>query len=296
MLQMTDTVEVVETTKETAAMRKTRDWLDRQIERSKKGEFTDIYTLTPELAKCLLERNPINRPINKANSAELAQDITAGRFLFNGESVIVSNTGILCDGQHRCSIVVATGVAVRTVIVFGVAEEARYTIDTGRSKSVSNFLAMKGKPYSQVLGTVAGYLLDYRNRGKLHWGGPGRPSKATILKAVDETRGLEASCEFTYPAMKTTRSHAVLAFCHFVIARRASRHLADEYISAVVYGEHIGKGHPAYYVRNRLINMQRGVTANEKAELIFRGWNAFRLGSKMTACRLSNDQLPKLEG
>lgn len=271
-------------------------WLHERIIKSRKEPVAEVVTLVPGLAELLLERNPVNRPIAKKNAADLAADIANGRFEFNGESIVVSNTGVLLDGQHRCGQVIATGVPIQTVIVFGPKESARFTIDIGKTKTVGNFLAMKGRAYSNVLAGVASFHLQYRTLGKLGETGHERmPTKAEVLAIADEVKGIDQSVEFTVPAMKTVRNHAVLAFCHSVFWKKATREAADEFILRLIEGDGLRKGDPILYCRNRLIATGRGSLANARAELIFKCWNASRLGHGITHFKLTGGKLPKVE-
>lgn len=273
-------------------------WFHERVDASKKKPSAEVVTLTRVLAEILLDHNPINRPVSRLNSADLANDITSGRFLFNGESIVVSNTGTLLDGQHRCQQVVATGTPIETVIVFGPREAARFTIDTGKSKTVSNFLSMKGKLYTRELGAAASYILQWRARSIIGMGrldASQRPTKAEILSAAEEFKALEISVQFTSGARKTIKSHAILAFCHYVFWHRVSREAADAFILALIDGDGLRKGNPAHYCRNRLINMGREYDSHSRAELIFKCWNADRLGTQINHLKLSGGKLPKVE-
>lgn len=274
--------------------RRMRNWIAERIAQGAKKPFSEVVTLTPVLANLLLERNPKNRPLSKTGILELMQDVANGRFVFNGQPVIVSDTGILNDGQHRCQVVVQTGVSIETTIVFGPKEETRFTVDTGKSKTVSNFLAMKGRTYTHVLGAAVGYYLQWKRHGGIRHDGMTRPTKQEILTAADELKGIDTSVEFTVPSMKTVRSHAVLAFCHYAFWKRSGRAEADHFITRLIDGEGLRKGDPILYCRNRLIGMGRGPYAQNRAELIFKCWNAYRLGHGIDHCKL-NGKLPKLE-
>src|ERR1700720_140131 len=187
-----------------------RIWLEEKIIKGKKENgYSEIVTLTPVLAQLLLERNPINRPLSRRNKEELTQDFTSGRYVFNGESIIVSDTGVLNDGQHRCLTVLETGIAVRTAIVFGPKEDTRFTVDTGRSKSVTNFLHMKGRLYTSALGPAVNYIIQYRTKKKIAPTGYAIPSKQAILEGADELKGVDSSVEFAFAATKTVRSVSV---------------------------------------------------------------------------------------
>src|SRR5688572_2629864 len=67
-----------------------RAWLDDCIARGKKKKFSDIVTITPVLATLMMERNPINRPLNKRSTNEIKQDLANGKFVFNGQPIIIS--------------------------------------------------------------------------------------------------------------------------------------------------------------------------------------------------------------
>lgn len=279
-------------------LKRTSDWLDEQIAAGKKKSHSAVVTITPTLAQLLLDRNPLNRPISPRNAADLANDISSGRFEFNGESIVVSNTGILIDGQHRLQQVVGTGACIESVLVFGPKEAARFTIDIGKSKSVANFLQMKGRLYAGYLAAAVNFHLQWSQVGSVsaQTERSSLPTKAQILAACDELKGIDTSVETVIPAMKSCRSVAVLAFCHYVFWKRAGREAADFFMSKIVDGDGLKKGDPILYCRNRLIGMGRGVPAGERVELVFKCWNAHRQGHGIDShFRLTGGKLPKVE-
>lgn len=268
-------------------------WLS---ERVAGGKCAEVITLTPVLAQLLLDHNPVNRKIAKQNAADLRNDISEGRYEYNGESISVSKTLKLLNGQHRCMQVVATGISVETVIAFGAEDKARFTIDIGKPKSVSDFLGMKERLYSSILGAATNYHLQWRLAGAIvYGGGNNRPTKTMIVAAADELKGIDASVEFTVRSMKTVRAHAVLAFCHYVFWKRSSRESADHFIGKLIDGNDLRKGDPILYCRNRLQEMKRGITAGQRAELIFKCWNAHRRGTAVDHCKITGGKLPKVE-
>lgn len=98
--------------------------------------------LTPELAGWLLENNGGNRRISQAEVARIADDIREGRWQTNGDTIKVSISGRLVDGQHRCLGCIAAGVPVPTLIAFGVsdAKDVFATIDQQRQRSVRDII------------------------------------------------------------------------------------------------------------------------------------------------------------
>lgn len=281
--------------------RRMRVWLDGKIREGKKHPISEIVSMTPVLAQLLLDHNPINRPISESNSASLRNDIAGKRFLFNGESLVVSDTGNLLDGQHRCDTVIGTGIAIQTVIVFGVKEEARYTIDIGKPKTVPNFLSMDGHKDTNNLAAAVGYVLQYRKYQKLYTGSVLRPTKTEILDAFEQLRdkGIEKSILRVANASKSRLgSRSILAFCHFMFKGRAGVDDADGFIDKILSGEGLRKGDPILACRNRLIAMERGAPAHDRAEIVIKSWNAHRRNETLTSVRVSGakgSKLPKIE-
>lgn len=294
------TVELPKVSKaRTEERRRIEEWLKERYNAS--DPVAEIAMLTPVMAEVLLANNHNNRPLSRRNSLDLEADIANNRFVFNGESIVVSNTGKLLDGQHRCEQVIKTGRSIKTVLVFGVRESARFTIDTGKSKTAADFLGMKGRPYNKALAACAGYHIMWSAHGRIETSGGKntsiRPTKKQIVDIVDELPGIGESVEFTAPCIKTTRAHAILAFCHYVIWKKASREAADHFIGRIIDGVSLRAGSPILYVRNKLINAGRGALAGERVELIFRAWNLYR--NNMSVNNKSgiklNGKIPKVE-
>jgi hypothetical protein len=310
MLDATQSTENVNapvyTKSQTEERRRMTDWLNDRIAASKKKPSAEVVTLTPVLAALLVEpdRNAINRPLSIGNEASLLNDVAGGRFEFNGESIVVSNTGILLDGQHRCQMVIKSGVPVQTVIVFGPKESARFTIDIGRPKTAQNFLSMKGHQYTAVLAAAARLILIYRgndSRNIISGGSASqsllKPTKTEVVAAVEQLRGLGESVETVHAAPKSFGSKSTLAFAHYVITKRGGRDDADHFFLKMFSGAELKNGDPILYCAKRLSELQSGGGTsghNVRAELIFKCWNGHRRGESFTRLAL-NGRLPKVE-
>lgn len=268
-------------------------WLEAKIAG---GESVCIETLTPTLATLLLERNPINRKIVEGSLALLRSDITEKRFKFNGDSVRVSVLGRLLDGQHRCQSVIDTGIPIRTVFVFGLDEDARYTMDIGTPKQVSTFLQMKGRAQCVRLGAAAALVAQWELSNRLAKGGRGRPTKQQILAAEERHPDLIESLHFCgRPEAQLVATVVVLAFCHYAIWKRADRERADAFMDKLILGHGLRPGDPILTVRNRLQRNRTQQGAHERASLIFQAWNISRKGGSMSNAKVS-PELPKLVG
>jgi hypothetical protein len=241
-----------------------------------------VVTLTPVLASLLLQINSGNRQIGNFNAEQIKADILSGRFEFNGESIVISDSGTLLDGQHRCSAVVETRTAIPAVLVFGPKESSRFTIDIGRPKSAANFLKMKGYTDSSSLAAAIALVIQFNKTGTVPINFT-RATKTEIVTAADELRGIQHSIDAVQASTKKRLgSRSILAFCHFALKKRSSKDAADEFMAKLIEGDGLRKGEPIFHARKRLIEMDANARANSRVELIFRAWNAWRTGATVS--------------
>lgn len=273
------------------------DWLQERIDASVKEPVTEVVTLTPVLARILLERNEANRPVSKTNLERMQRDITEGRWVFNGEGLIVSKDGKLNDGQHRCLAVAEAGRSVRTVIVFGPERDSRLTLDQGVMRSVGHYLGMNGYTDSNNVASTANYVWQYKTHGRLSTAGSDRPTKAEAMLTVEHFATIPDSVRYvTRDKAGVIATKSLLAFAHWAIADRAGSFEADRFIDRLIKGTGLQDGDPLLYCRNRLIETRGdGTSIGARAELIFRTWNAHRKGEKVQRITVGGNKLPKLE-
>lgn len=270
-------------------------WLDDLVEKSKTKPSSVVVSLTPDMAEMLLGRNPNNRRVTDTTVENYAHEIAGGRWAFNGEPVIVSDTGELNDGQHRCLAVQRAGRAIDVVLIVGVKRDTCTTLDQGRTRTIGDYLAMEGNSYANVLGASAGYVWLFRNRGHIKSGGATRATKGEVLETVLDNPGLQRSVRLVQEkTADAAGGKSVLAFCHFILSER-SREDADHFILTMMSGAGLKVGDPILYVRNRLIQERGRIRNHEKAELIFRGWNSWRKRERVSRLAVTGDILPVLE-
>lgn len=290
------------TAEEAAAVERRRmeKWLQDRIDQSGNGAVVEVVTLTPVLAELLLERNERNRPFSEVNLDRVKRDITAGRWEFNGESMIVSRDGKLNNGQHRAKAVVETGRSIPVVMVFGPPRESRMTLDMGVTRTVGHFLSMHGYHDANALGATAGYIGQYLERNSLSTAGSLRPTKSQTLMVVEHYKDIPESIDFvTRNGSGALASKSMLAFCHWAIWHRypnAPREDVDEFFDKLLTGNELQKRDPILYCRNRLIETKaQWKQPTERAELIFRTWNAHRNNQRVDRIVVIGKELPKLE-
>lgn len=271
------------------------DWLEAQIAKSRNGVVSQIAEMTPALARVLLNRNDGNRKISDAIVTSYARDMVHGAWQFNGEPVIVSADGKLNDGQHRCEAVVRADVSIPALFVFGVERATRTTLDQGKIRTVGDFLSMGGHVNTNHLGAAANLAWQYLAHGQLSSGGSNRATKSEILSFVEVNPNIVTSVSFVQQkGADAVGGRPTLGFVHWALWQKAGRQKADGFINNLIDGADLNHRSPILYVRNRLINGRGRMRANDKAELIFKAWNAYRLNETPRHFETTGS-LPKLE-
>lgn len=105
---------------------------------------SDVERIDGKLADEYLKFNVHNRPLSEKKIMQLAADMEAGRWQFNGEAIKFSLDGSLLDGQHRLHAISLCGVPVEMLVVRGLPAESQSTMDQGLRRSASDQLNLAG--------------------------------------------------------------------------------------------------------------------------------------------------------
>ena len=256
-------------------------WLKAMVDKAKDGVFTQLVNITPELARCMLKRNPDNKKIRPKRVLELAREITEGRWAVNGETIVVSNTGELNDGQHRLSAIVHSNTPVNINVCFGPTRDSRFTTDTGSPKGVADFITMNKGQYGTSAAAAAKLLLAYE-RGLFAITGNLLQSKTEIFnfynQNADEINNAVVNTESKFLKNIGGRSAFVVAY---VLCARENPKRVIEFFELLKTGEGLKHGCPILQLRSHALELQRKRSRNwERLEAILRYWNSWVHGAQ----------------
>jgi hypothetical protein len=268
------------------------DWLTTSVERAKKepyGVWPTVADLTPALAGVLLGLNPENRVLVGNRLEQIKSDLMQGRWILNGESIIVSDEGTLNDGQHRAQAVVDTNVTAPAVFVFGPPRPTRLTVDQGTAKRPGDYVHMRGETDGGVRSSVSYMLMAMETV-------PMKPLHSTS-RYFSKGEMLEYSLEHrpeidmglsmvSHKAGKQAGSRSLLVFCAIMFSRRSDDPEAvQEFMRRLITGTELEEGSPILVARNKLANKKKtkGFTNDEKFEVITRAWNQWRQGRRSSS-------------
>ena len=134
------------------------------VNRYFKSSNTSVITITPEMAKELLEQNTNNRGISPANVQKIASDMLSDGFKLNGETIKIYDDGSLADGQHRLMACVLSGKPFQTYVIRGIKKDVLHTIDAGKTRNTVEALNMTGCGIKSLMVPGLNWYFNYGNK------------------------------------------------------------------------------------------------------------------------------------
>ena len=112
--------------------------------------YSEVVTVTPQLAAEWLKRNTDNRPLRKWHVEALAGAITRGEWVLSHQGVAFAEDGRLLDGQHRLAAIVKANTSVLMVVTRNVPEDAFKAIDQGVKRTLSDVFGVDARVIESV--------------------------------------------------------------------------------------------------------------------------------------------------
>jgi len=255
---------------------------------------SEILTITPEQAKRLLATNIDNNRAVSMKSVRFYSDMMKrGQWMTNnGESIKISNSGKLIDGQHRLYAVIHANIPISFYITYGVDEKSFTTIDTGYNRSTSNIFNIAGiKYYSRISAIVSGYLMmrkmdnKYYRKAQLT---PNYISKQDALniyfeneKIFDEIQVISNKYYLKLKILSASMVGSIMAY--LIIDVKHPKEVVFSFFYQLYEFEPC-KNNTIKILRNKLINDGLNgfkMSPKFKSMLITKAWNAYVNGEKL---------------
>jgi hypothetical protein len=271
-------------------------WFEQKIKQGETAPFAEVVTITPEIAKFLLGNNDDNRRVYENRAIEIAEDIAAGRWQINGETIIVAKDGQLNNGQHRLNAIVIADAPIQTLVFFGAERDSRLTVDMGKSRTVGDFLGMDGVKNCNQAAAISKLLLAW-SRGIYGCGKSGYGTKQELRENyyANENDIVEAilavgHLKFSHKVGKTSVVTA------YVILHRVNPEAAKEFFYKLTEGLNLRRGDAILQARSHAMEFaSQRLREWEKLELFLKYWNSWRAGRSMSRNHSLARSWPKLE-
>ncbi len=246
------------------------------------GTFNGMKTMTIDAAAAqrLLSTNTGNRNVSQRRVSQLAAQMRDGHFENTGEAIIVSDEGILNNGQHRLLAVIDADASIDMDVRFGIPRRVFVKTDTGAARGPADVLSIRGVQNGSQISTALRLLLAYEHGLPEHL--RDHVTNDEISRAFDRWPDIvEAAAKIqVYRFLPQIRSTPLYATAF--LAMRAPRSSGlDNWLHVLATGLEAQKEHPAYQLRERLLrNVGAELGTRERQLLRFalmiKSWNLFR--------------------
>jgi len=257
-------------------------------------------TINPKKAKVYLEANTNNRRIREKTVEFYSRIMKDGKWKLNGNTIVISNAGVILDGQHRLEACVRSGADFRTVVVRGPEDEVFGTIDQGVMRTGGDIVGREGYTNANRKAAASRVLLamldaDGGVEGFKPNLGLKRPHVEILDFVVEHDVLLSEACEAIRidegPSICKPAAVFVALYAFFGLKNRTQ---AQAFFTQVTGGEDLSKTDPAYKLRKTLIGaLSVSGVRRKKTWLLaitIKAWNAFLRGGTVGQLKFSESE------
>lgn len=257
-----------------------------------------VESLLPGEAKQLLEKSEkaaggeavLNRKVRPSLVKRLAHDLTEGRWVFNGQTIVIDQRGFILDGQHRLHACVQAGIPLFTMTVRGLDPQIMTTLDSGESRSKRDVLGMAGMVEANILAGAITLVKAYRDGTIATTHRHRTPVSNTEILELAEGPYLPVVGSVAWVSEITRRQPRIMtkteaAALHAILQDAAPAHVVGRWFSELLQGRELSgnrlKLHhrlqTAYYSKQR----KDRLTRQERMAFTIKAWNADRTGEEI---------------
>lgn len=262
------------------------------------GFRTEVVRVGPALATEYMKRNCVNRPLSRDYLKMLSSDMRAGRWVFNGETIIFAADGSLIDGQHRLTAIIMSGVELDLLVAFGISDQAEAfkTINSGRVRKIADGLAVAGHKNTSALSGAMRWQFHYQH-DKI--GAKAIPTRQDLYDILEANPRLGHFVALANPLRKIGLAQSLGGFLFYAF-ELTNRSYAQRFYGDLLTGEMLAKDDVTLQLRNRLIQ-NLGAMSKLPPSFIFaltvKAFNFQSNGVAVKNLRFSgNEEYPRISG
>lgn len=249
------------------------------------GIVAEVVTITPSDATNWLRCNMHNRPVRKRHVEFLAGEIKNGNWQINGQAIVIAEDEQVLDGQHRLLAIIEAGVAIKTMVVYGISAAAFSTIDTGAVRTSADALCLHFSEYPQhIVKAVASAVpwVKQLEKGSMHKNPKKLSNTEIIAYAKDHISLFErAATLLHYPKDNRPLSAGVGTALYEYFSRK-DEETAGDFFRDLYTGENLSRNNVEYILRQAFTKDMQRITSKLptyiKVRMTVKAWNWRRRG------------------
>lgn len=243
-----------------------------------------VEYITPEIALEWLENNRHNRRISERLIDKYAASMKNDEWKLNGETIIFDKKGVLQSGQHRLLASIEAMTGFWCVVVRGADSASLYSLDSGRSRRMTDVLHLKGEKDVMVLSSALSWYWRWENQAMDRLGETAThthllellDANPEIRDSMPWARRIKASLDF---------SPGLITALHYGL-RLIDDDDCESWFLKIHEGISLTAKEPAYALRRWAIKAaheQRRPSQVNIAGIFVKAWNAYREHREVTS-------------
>lgn len=247
-----------------------------------------IVQITPKYAKELLAANTHNRKVTQTRVRLWAEAMRRGEWVMNAEPIKIAEDGTILDGQHRLLACVQSGDTFPSMIVTGLPVGTQDTMDTGRSRTLSDVLSIHGEKDATKIAAITVSLVawdKYSPENAFYSGAHYTITMGEAQQYLETHPDIRDAARLTgKPSRNSGITQKVLGTLYYKF-RQIDPSRADEFLEKLSIGAGLEKGDAILVLRNtvkRLRDINHGVQISPRyvAAITIKAWNKWIQGDK----------------
>lgn len=238
--------------------------------------IAEVEMITPEMAEILLSGKGPNRRVSASVINKYSRDMQSGRWCLNGQTIKISATGRLLDGQHRLEAAKKAKRAFPAIIVRGLSDSIFSSLDIGHRRSLSEVLRERGETNTIVLASSLRWLWMIRNKVVL--AANSSPTNGEMLQLLEIYPEIRASLKQVM-SIREIMGSGIATALHCLFSEKSAS-TANQFFSSLIDGVNLSSTSPIYHLRERLIRTRAShrvrLAEAERVALSIKAWNAYR--------------------
>ena len=232
-----------------------------------------LVAITPSIAYELLETNHCeNRVIKKRVVEDYAEQMKNGLWKeLSGESLKISSTQKLIDGQHRLSAIIKSKQTITMLVIENIPEESMPAIDDGAKRTLADSLTIRGlidESFNQKMVSSCIIALDVlrsAQKNNLNLNVARRSRNGSIVSTLEFTKKIpdlyevmnDFNKEFDLRKIRKTMPIGTSAIPIFYLFSKIDKEFASLFFKTIETGipqDNLGVNSPSFIAYNTIIN------------------------------------------
>lgn len=266
----------------------------KKTQQKRRGIYMRYMTITPKIADEWLSSNKHkNRRQGKELVARYGSFMKTGDWIGdNGETIKLTRSGALIDGQHRLRAIIRTGKTMKMCVCFNVHPKAFQTLDRGKRRTCADTLHIHGEVKTEALSSAITMVHQYKKNTLRKRGSFLTPKQTMAFLHSNPSIRDSIAFGFRFKVKSLFLSRSQAAFLHFIFSRKNNKK-AETFLTNLMEGINIKRGDAIHTLHKKLLanctNLLK-MTKPERLAICIKAFNKWMEGESASVLSYNSDK------